>query len=208
MGHLVMSTGDMRNAMRLLTAVERTPEQERRLGRIREECAREDGRLRSQGVELDVSVAAALEELLDGEVSGQVGPQWTYALHELIAAHFSDTHDLGYWARQSWFATVDEAFSAAGVPSHLGISEIFMSGPPVRLPHPGGSTPWMGTFPTADAAAFVAAHEAVLDLVEPEVRETAEYFIKAMRFEAEEWEAAGAAEGGDRVHDTLFFWCS
>ncbi|MDA5283660.1 DUF7691 family protein [Streptomyces sp. NPDC054904] len=205
MGHLVMSTGNMRSAMRLLTAVERTPDQERCLGHVRAECARKDERLRSRGVDLEVSVAQALEQLLDGEVDGREGPAWTYALHALIAAHFSDTHDLGDWARQSWFSTVDEELSAAGVPPHLSISEIIMSGPPVRVPFPGDTVPWMGTFPTAEAAAFVAAHEAVFDLVEPEVRETAEYFVKAMRFEAEEWEAA---EEGERVNDTLFFWCS
>ncbi|MFF3014319.1 hypothetical protein [Streptomyces sp. NPDC057939] len=111
----------------------------------------------------------------------------------------------GGLASGTWFSTVDEELSAAGVPPRLGISEIILSGPPVRLPFPGDTVPWMGTFPTARAAEFVAAHEAVFDLVEPEVRETAEYFVKAMRFEAEEWEAA---EEADRVNDTLFFWCS
>ncbi|MET9608160.1 hypothetical protein ABZZ17_24355 [Streptomyces sp. NPDC006512] len=205
MGHLVMSTGSMRDAMRLLTAVERTPDQERRLGLIRERCAAQDARLLDQGIELDVPVGRALEELLEGDISAQQGPQYHYALNALICSYFSDTHDLGDWARQSWFSTVDEELSRAGVPAGLGIFDIVTSGPPVRLPYAGDTTPWMGTFPTERAAEFVAAHEAVLHLVDPEVRETAEYFVKAMRFEAEEWEAAPE---GARTDDTLFFWCS
>ncbi|MER7343311.1 hypothetical protein ABT403_36470 [Streptomyces sp. NPDC000075] len=206
MGHLVMSTGSMREAMRLLTAVERTPEQERTLTGVREKCRTVDGRLHAQGIDLDVSVAQALEELLDGTVSAARGPGYHHALHALIAPHFSDTHDLGDWRRQSWFWTVDEELSRAGLPARLGISQILMSGPPVRLPPAGDTTPWMGTFPTELAAEFTAAHEAVLDRVDPEVRETVEVFLKAIRFEAEEW--ASADEDRRSRQDTMFFWCA
>ncbi|MEU8436703.1 hypothetical protein AB0F18_28100 [Streptomyces sp. NPDC029216] len=201
-----MSTGSMREAMRLLTAVERTPEQERMLGIVREKCRAVDARLHGQGIDLDVSVARALEELLDGTVSASEGSGYHYALHALISSYFSDTHDLGDWRRQSWLWTVDEELSRAGVPARLAISQILMSGPPVRLPSAGDTTPWMGTFPTGLAAEFVAAHEAVLDRVAPEVRETAEAFLKAIRFEAEEW--ASADEDRRRNQDTMFFWCS
>lgn len=204
MGNLEMSTGDMREAMRLLTAVERTPDQERILGIIRERCAAVDARLRAQDIELAVPVAQALEELLEGSPSHSEGPGYTYALHELIAAHFSDPMEVGEWARQSWLWTVDAELAGQGVPAHLGISEILMSGPPVRLPHAGDTTPWMGTFPVDRAAAFVAAHEAVLDRVGPEVRDTAKAFVKGMRFEAEEWETATES---DRTRDTILFWC-
>ncbi|MCX5380022.1 hypothetical protein [Streptomyces sp. NBC_00091] len=52
----------------------------------------------------------------------------------------------------------------------------------------------------------MAAHEAVLDRVDdPEVRETAEVFLKVMRFEAEEWEQEADES---RRSDTLFFWCA
>lgn len=206
MGHLVMSTGSMREAMRLLTAVERTPEQERTLVTVREKCRTVDGRLHAGGIDLDVSVAQALEELLDGTVSATEGPAYHYALHALISSHFSDTYDLGDWRRQSWFWTVDEELARVGVPARLAISRILMSGPPVRLPHAGDTIPWMGTFPTELAAEFVAAHEAVLDRVDPEVRETVEIFLKAVRFEAEEW-AATREDRRDR-QDTMFFWCA
>ncbi|MFF4369155.1 hypothetical protein [Streptomyces sp. NPDC001594] len=206
MGHLVMSTGSMREAMRLLTAVERTPEQERTLATVREKCRTVDGRLHSQGIDLEVSVAQALEELLDGTVGADQGPGYHYALQALISAHFSDTHDLGDWRRQSWFRTVDEEVSRTGVPARLALSRILLSGPPVRLPPAGDSTPWMGTFPTELAAEFVAAHEAVLDRLDPEVRETVEVFLKAIRFEAEEW--ATAREEGRPGQDTIFFWCA
>ncbi|MEU3315006.1 hypothetical protein ACGFY6_12330 [Streptomyces sp. NPDC048387] len=206
MGHLVMSTGSMRDPMRLLTAVERTPEQERTLATVREKCRTVDGRLHAEGIDLDVSVAQALEELLDGRVSAEQGPGYHYALHALISAHFSDPHDLGDWARQSWFWTVDEEVSRAGIPARLALSQILLSGPPVRLPHPGDSTPWMGTFPTELAAEFVAAHEAVLDRLDREVRETVEVFLKAIRCEAEEW--ASTKESLRARQDTMYFWCA
>ncbi|MFD0376877.1 hypothetical protein [Streptomyces sp. NPDC127112] len=206
MGHLVMSTGSMRDAMRLLTAVERTPEQERTLGRVREKCRTVDGRLHGQGIDLEVSVAQALEELLDGTVGAAEGPGYHYALQALISSYFSDTHDLGDWRRQSWFWTVDEELSRVGVPARLALSRILTSGPPVRLPPAGDTTPWMGTFPTELAAEFVAAHEAVLARVDPQVRETVEVFLKAIRFEAEEW--ASADEDRRSGQDTMFFWCA
>ncbi|MFH7600222.1 hypothetical protein WDV06_34765 [Streptomyces racemochromogenes] len=206
MGHLVMSTGSMRDAMRLLTAVERTPEQERTLVTVREQCRTVDGRLHAQGIDLDVSVAQALEELLDGAVTAERGPGYHYALHALISPYFSDTHDLGEWRRQSWFWTVDEEVSRTGLPARLALSQILLSGPPVRLPPAGDSTPWMGTFPTELAAEFVAAHEAVLGRLDPEVRETVEVFLKAIRCEAEAW--ASTAEGLRSRQDTMFFWCS
>ncbi|MEU8773664.1 hypothetical protein [Streptomyces sp. NPDC048606] len=203
--HLVMSTGGMREPMRLLTAVERTPDQERTLAVVRERCAAVDERLRDRGVHLEVPAARALEELLEGDVGAEEGAGYHYALHALISAYFSDTHDLGDLARPSWLSTVDEEMAAAGVPADLGIGEIVTSGPPVRLPSAGDGTPWMGTFPTERAAAFVAANEAVLDRVDPEVAETVGRFLKAIRFEAEQWESPGADR---RTRDTLFFWCS
>ncbi|MFE5625705.1 hypothetical protein ACFQ8S_27010 [Streptomyces virginiae] len=57
MGNLEMSTGDMRVVIRLLTAVERTPEQERVLAAARERCARTDARLADHGVTPGVTVA-------------------------------------------------------------------------------------------------------------------------------------------------------
>ncbi|MEF2528885.1 DUF7691 family protein [Streptomyces sp. CS62] len=97
MGHLEMSTGDMRDVIRLLTAVERTPEQDRVLGSARERCARADARFEAEGVRLDVPVAQALEELLEGAPSADEGPGYTYAFQALVAVLFSDTCDLGHW---------------------------------------------------------------------------------------------------------------
>lgn len=203
MGNLEMSTGDMRAVIRLLTAVERTPEQERVLGFAREQCARTDARFEDQGIKLDVPVAQALEELLEGSPSADMDPAYTYAFQSLVAVNFSDTYDLGYWRRPSWFYTVDEEMTRHGVPADLAPAAILFGGPPVRLPHPGDAVPWMGTFPASRAAEVVEAYEAVLDRLDPEVRETAEVLLEPMRVEAEEWEATKKA---GRTQDTVFFW--
>ncbi|OEJ30674.1 DUF7691 family protein [Streptomyces subrutilus] len=203
MGNLEMSTGDMRAVIRLLTAVERTPEQERRLGLARERCAQADARLEEQGITLDVPVVRALEELLEGSPGADMQPGYTYAFQALVAGHFSDTYDLGYWRRPSWFHTVDEEMTRHGVPADLAPAAILFDGPPIRLPHPGDAVPCMGTFPASRAAEVVAAYEAVLDRLDPEVRETAEVLLGAMRVEAEEWESTKRA---GRTEDTIFFW--
>lgn len=203
MGQLEMRTGDMREVMRLLTAVERTPDQERVLSVIRRRCTERDDRLGDQGIEFEVPVAQALDELLDGGVTASEGPGYTYALHEMITAHFSDPVDLGSWRRQSWLWDVDKELTALGVPAGLSLFELLTAGPPIRLPHPGDIEPWMSTFPVDRAADFVTAHAAVLDRLDPEVRETAGVFVEAMRFEAEERERSR-----DRhPHlDTVYFW--
>ncbi|MEV6950443.1 hypothetical protein [Streptomyces sp. NPDC051183] len=204
MGHtLEMSTGDMRAVIRLLTAVERTPDQERRLGLTRERCAQVDARFRDQGIELDVPVTQALEELLEGAPTADMEPAYTYAFQALVAGHFSDTYHLGHWRRPSWFHTVDAEMTRHGVPADLAPAALLFGGPPVRLPHPGDATPWMGTFPASRAAELVAAYEAVLDRLDDEVRETAEVFLEPMRVEAAEWEATKKA---GRTQDTVFFW--
>ncbi|MEU9256199.1 hypothetical protein AB0D66_30735 [Streptomyces sp. NPDC048270] len=203
MGNLEMSTGDMRAVIRLLTAVERTPEQERSLGFARERCAQADARLEEQGITLDVPVVQALEELLEGGPGTDLQPGYTYAFQALVAGQFSDTYDLGYWRRPSWFYTVDEEMTRHGVPADLAPAAILFDGPPIRLPHPGDAVPWMGTFPASRAAEVVAAYEAVLDRLDPEVRETAEVLLEPMRVEAEEWESTKRA---GRTEDTIFFW--
>ncbi|MFJ7169698.1 hypothetical protein ACIQUV_29895 [Streptomyces globosus] len=203
MGHLEMSTGDMRDVIRLLTAVERTPEQDRVLGSARERCARADARFEAEGVRLDVPVAQALEELLEGAPSADEGPGYTYAFQALVAVLFSDTCDLGHWNRPSWFHTVDDEMTRLGVPEDLAPASLLFGGPPLRLPHPGDALPCIGTFPASRAAEVVEAYEAVLDRLEPEVRETAEVLLGPMRDEAVEWEAA---KGAGRRADTVFFW--
>ncbi|CAL9335647.1 hypothetical protein SUDANB120_00161 [Streptomyces sp. enrichment culture] len=203
MGNLEMSTGDMRNVIRLLTAVERTPEQDRVLGAARERCARADARFEDEGIPLDVPVAQALEELLEGAPSTDSGPGYTYAFQALVAVQFSDTYDLGHWNRPSWFHTVDDEMTRHGVPGDLAPASLLFGGPPLRLPHPGDAVPCMGTFPASRAAEVVEAYEAVLDRLDPEVRETAEVLLGPMRDEAVEWEAAKAA---GRTQDTIFFW--
>ncbi|MEU9143385.1 hypothetical protein [Streptomyces sp. NPDC048349] len=203
MGNLEMSTGDMREVIRLLTAVERTPEQERRLAIARERCAQKDARLADEGIEWGVPVAQALEELLEGSPGADMEPGYTHAFQALVAVHFSDTYDLGYWRRPSWFHTVDEEMTRHGVPADLAPAALLFGGPPIRLPHPGDAVPWMGTFPASRAAEVVAAYEAVLDRLDPEVRETAQVLLEPMRVEAEEWEETKEA---GRTQDTVFFW--
>ncbi|MFE5679411.1 hypothetical protein ACFQ7B_34240 [Streptomyces erythrochromogenes] len=203
MGNLEMSTGDMRDVIRLLTAVERTPEQERVLAVARERCAQIDARLQDQGITLDVPVARALEELLDGSPSADMEPGYRYAFQALVAVQFSDTYDLGYWRRLSWFHTVDDEMTGHGVPADLAPAALLFAGPPIRLPHPGDALPAMGTFPASRAAELVQAYEAVLDRLDPEVRETAEVLLEPMRVEAREWERTKQA---GRTEDTVFFW--
>ncbi|MGR4879603.1 hypothetical protein ACIPUC_09260 [Streptomyces sp. LARHCF249] len=203
MGNLEMSTGDMRAVIRLLTAVERTPDQERRIGIARERCTQQDARLADEGITLGVPVAQALEELLDGSPSADMEPGYTYAFQALVAVNFSDTYDLGYWRRPSWFHTVDEEMTRNGVPADLAPAALLFGGPPLRLPHPGDAVPWMGTFPASRAAEVVEAYEAVLDKLDPEVRETAQVLLEPLRVEAEEWESTKKA---GRTEDTVFFW--
>ncbi|WP_284581575.1 hypothetical protein [Streptomyces sp. 2P-4] len=203
MGNLEMSTGDMRDVIRLLTAVERTPEQDRVLAAAREQCTRADARFENEGVRLDVPVAQALEELLEGAPSADEGLGYMYAFQALVAVQFSDTCDLGHWNRPSWFHTVDDEMTRLGVPGDLAPASLLFGGPPLRLPHPGDAVPRMGTFPASRAAEVVEAYEAVLDRLDPDVRETAEVLLGPMRDEAREWEAAKAA---GRTEDTLFFW--
>ncbi|WP_405435539.1 hypothetical protein OG373_02730 [Streptomyces avidinii] len=203
MGNLEMSTGDMRDVIRLLTAVERTPEQDRILGTAREQCARIDARFEDHGMTLGVPVAQALEELLAGSPSADMEPGYRYAFQALVAVNFSDTYDLGYWRRPSWFHTVDEEMTHHGVPADLAPAALLFAGPPIRLPHPGDALPCMGTFPASRAAELVRAYEEVLDRLDPEVRETAGVLLEPMRVEADEWERTKKA---GRTEDTIFFW--
>ncbi|MEU2584771.1 hypothetical protein ABZ612_17800 [Streptomyces avermitilis] len=198
-----MSTGDMREVMRLLTAVERTPKQERALGIVREGCAKTDARFREQGINLDVSVEQALHELIEGVPRGARGAAYTYAFHEVVAAHFSDPTDLGVWSRPSWFFALDDELARHGIPADLLPGSFLFSGPPLRLPHPGDAFPQIGVLPTPRAAALAAAYEAVADRLGPDYRVTARKFAELMRFEAEEWESAQQL---GQTLDTIFFW--
>ncbi|MFC9814309.1 hypothetical protein ACFVJM_19810 [Streptomyces virginiae] len=203
MGNLEMSTGDMRVVIRLLTAVERTPEQERVLAVARERCARTDARLADHGITLGVPVARALEELLADGPSTDMEPGYRYAFQALVAVNFSDTYDLGHWRRPSWFHTVDEEMTRHGVPADLAPAALLFAGPPIRLPHPGDALPCMSTFPASRAAELVRAYKAVLGRLDPEVRETAQVLLEPMRVEAAEWERTKRA---GRTEDTVFFW--
>ncbi|WP_234387913.1 MULTISPECIES: DUF7691 family protein [Streptomyces] len=200
---LEMSTGDMRTVVRLLTAVERTEQQERTLARVRTECERTDARFREQGIALDVSISRALDELIDGTPSTDRCPAYSYAFYQVVAAHFSDPADLGTWRRPAWFHAMDDELARHGVPSDLLPGTFLFSGPPLRLPHPGDAVPAIGTLPARRAAALADAYARVLDRLDPEFRGPARRFADALRFEAEEWE--GARRPGTNP-DTLLFW--
>jgi hypothetical protein len=109
-----MSTGDMRTVVRLLTAVERTEEQERTLARIRTECQRTDARFEEQGIELEVSIGRAPDELIEGAPSNDRCPAYSYAFCQVVAARFSDPADLGARRRPSWFHTLDDELADPG----------------------------------------------------------------------------------------------
>lgn len=193
----------MRDVIRLLTAVERSEKQEHTLTVVRDRCARADAELRAQGADLTVTVPQALEELLDGTPSATESPAYTHAFHHLVAAHFSDTTDLGVWSRPSWFFTLDEELSRHGIPPELLPGTFLFSGPPLRLPHTGDAYPQIGTLPTPLAAPLADSYERVLPLLHPDYRETTHRFAELMRFEAQEWETARKL--GQR-QDTIFFW--
>ncbi|WP_432120020.1 DUF7691 family protein [Streptomyces sp. bgisy032] len=204
MGHcLEMSTGDMRTVVRLLTSVERSEQQERTLARIRAECARTDARFREQGIDLEVSIRQALDELVDGTPSTDLCPAYSYAFYQAVAAHFSDPTDLGTWRRPSWFYALDDELAHHGVPSDLLPGTFLFSGPPLRLPHPGDAVPAIGTLPARRAAALADAYESVLVRLSPEFRDAARRFAEVMRFEAAEWESARRRGTNP---DTLLFW--
>lgn len=200
---LEMSTGDMRDVIRLLTAVERTADQERRLALVRERCAQTDTDLHDRGVVFEVSVAQALEELIEGTPSAAQGPAYSYAFQRLVASHFSDVTDLGTWRRPSWFFALDEELARHGVPSDLRPGSFLFSGPPIRLPHPGDASPQIGILPAQRAGALADAYEKVLPFLGPEYQDTAQKFAELMRFEAEEWESARKL---GQTLDTIFFW--
>lgn len=200
---LDMSTGDMRQVIRLLTSLERTAEQEERLGRVREECARRDAELRARGINPQVSVAQALEELVEGE-AGAVGcPSYLHAFQLTVAAHFSGAIDLGVWRRPDWFHTIGHELALHGVPSDLLPAAVLFSGPPLRLPHPGAAFPQIGVFPAQRAAELADAYERALPMLGPGHHETAAQFAGLMRHEADEWQNAQKL---GRTDDTLFFW--
>ncbi|WP_420710730.1 DUF7691 family protein [Streptomyces sp. NRRL S-146] len=200
---LEMSTGDMRTVVRLLTAVERTEQQERTLARVRTECERTDARFREQGIDLDVSISRALDELIDGTPSTDLCPAYSYAFYQAVAAHFSDPTDLGAWRRPSWFHAMDDELARHGVPSDLLPGAFLFSGPPLRLPHPGDAVPAIGTLPAGRAADLADAYTRVLDRLDPEFRGAARRFVDAMRLEAQEWESARQLGTNP---DTLLFW--
>ncbi|MFD7990666.1 DUF7691 family protein [Streptomyces mexicanus] len=203
--HLQMSTGDMRTVVRLLTTVEPTPEQQRMLGIVRERCARTDARFQEDGRDGDLSVRQALDELLDGTYSRDTDPAYLHAFHAVVACHFSDVTDLGWWRRLSWFSLVDDELARHGVPFDLRPSSFLFNGPPLRLPHPGGIAPSVGRLPAPRAAAVADAYEAVLPRLDPEYAQTVGRFAEVLRFEAEEWESARRL---GQTLDTIFFWCS
>lgn len=206
MGHcLEMSTGDMRDVIRLLTAVERTEKQERVLGVVRERCARTDARFREQHVELGVTVSRALDELIEGTPSVEMSPAYTYAFHEAVASHFSDTTDLGVWRWPSWFYRMDDELVRHGVPSDLLPGSFLFSGPPIPMPHPGDGFPSVGILPAQRAAALADVYEAIHQRLSPEYQDTVGKFGGLMRFEAEEFERAQKLGG---CPDTIFFWFS
>ncbi|MFI7503530.1 hypothetical protein ACIBVL_34670 [Streptomyces sp. NPDC049687] len=199
-----MSTGDMRSVIRLLTAVERTREQERMYTIVRERCEKTDARLREQGIDLEVSVSRALEELVEGDPpSVDLCPAYTYAFQETVAPHFSDTTDLGVWRRPSWFYALDTELARHGVPSDVLPVSFLFSGPPLRLPHPGDAMPQIGVLPAQRAAALAESYERVLHRLDREFTGTAGRLAELMRFEADEWETARRL---GRTDDTIFFW--
>lgn len=204
--HLEMRTGDLRTVVRLLTAVEPTPEQQRMLGIVRERCEETDARFREDGRDGDLSVRQALDELLAGDFSREADPAYRHAFHALVACHFSDPTDLGWWRRLSWFSQVDDELAGLGVPSELRPSSFLFGGTPVPMPHPGDITPSTGVLPAARAAAVADAYEAVLPRLTGECAQTVGPLAKALRFEAEEWEGVQGLELG-QTPDTIFFWC-
>ncbi|MFI8216181.1 hypothetical protein [Streptomyces sp. NPDC085932] len=193
----------MRTVVRLLTAVERTEQQERTLARIRTECERTDARFEEQGIALDVSIGRALDELIEGAPSTDLCPAYSYAFYQVVAAHFSDPTDLGAWRRPAWFGTLDDELARHGVPSDLLPGTFLFSGPPLPLPHPGDAVPAIGTLPARRAAALAGTYTSVLDRLDPEFRDAARRFADVMRFEAREWENARTRGGNP---DTLLFW--
>lgn len=200
---LRMSTGDMRQVIRLLTSVERTDDQERVLESIRQHCRERDARHAHEGVRLRLTVEQALEELLDGTPGSEMGAEYTYAFDALVSRHFSDPVDLGAWRRPSWFYAMDAELAGCGVPPPLRPGDFLFAGPPIRLPHPGDAFPSIGTLATALAGPLADAYEAVLHRLAPEFQHTAQHFAKLMRFEAEEW-AHAKARG--RTEDTIYFF--
>ncbi|MFE0514030.1 hypothetical protein [Streptomyces sp. NPDC058964] len=200
-----MSTGDMRGVVRLLTTLERSPEQERRLAVVRDRCALADARFWERGIGLEVSVGRALEELIEGVPSVAAGPAYTYAFREAVACHFSHTTDLGEWPGPSSFHELDGELTRHGVPAELLPGSFLFSGPPLRLPHPGDAGPRIGVLPAPRAGALTEAYESVLDRLRPEHRATARQFAGIMRFEAAEWESARKL---GQTPDTIFFWFS
>ncbi|MFJ9692488.1 hypothetical protein [Kitasatospora sp. NPDC101183] len=189
-----------------------TPDQRRVHGMMLDRARREQAELDCQGVDLGLTVPAALEQLTAGRADSTAryaGGAYTRALQCMIACTSSDPNDLGVYSRPStFFSLLDEELTRAGVDPELLFHARLFSGPPDEipfpLPHPGDG-PYIGMFPLALAGRAAEAYRAALDLVGEGFRHDLRELAELLEFAHRGWEPSTG--NADRYgHDTIYFF--
>ncbi|MFE7621468.1 hypothetical protein [Streptomyces sp. NPDC057496] len=186
---------------RFLPALDLNDEESRLLDRMRERARERQESLDAQEVDWGLSVQDALEELIAGRAGSTAeyaGSAYYAALQIVIDRNASDSSTLAsYRSPSTFFSTLDDALSAAGVPADLLPYQYVYSGPPAeiefRIPRPLEGSPEIGCWPLAKAGPAVDAYRAVLDRVDADLRYDLEELIKALDSWYSEWaEGQGA----------------
>ncbi|MDQ0796298.1 hypothetical protein [Streptomyces sp. B1I3] len=188
-----------------------TPDQQRRLGNMREAATAHQDDLDRQGVDWGLSVPDALDHLIAGRTDSDAecaGNAYHAALQHIIDRNASDPYHLGTYSRPStFFGLVDEEMRRLGVPADLLPHGYLYGGPPAGfpgLPGPVDGYPAIGHLPLAKAKPAADAYRAVLDRMGPDFRHDVQQLIDKLDFEHDEWVSATEAVSW-YTQDTLFF---
>ncbi|MEU2135091.1 hypothetical protein [Streptomyces sp. NPDC018352] len=186
---------------RFLPALDLSDDESRLLDRMRERARARQDDLDAQEVDWGLSVQDALAELITGRADSSAryaGSAYYAALQIIIDHNASDSATLAsYRSPTTFFSTLDDALSAAGVQADLLPYQYIYSGPPseigFRIPSPLEGSPEIGYWPLAKAGPAIKAYRAVLDRIDADLRYDLEELIKALDSWYSEWaEGQGA----------------
>ncbi|MFW5416005.1 hypothetical protein J0910_05215 [Nocardiopsis sp. CNT-189] len=200
---LRMTNGDMDDVLAMLGPAPLDDEQRRRLAYSERAAAEVDARLDHQGIDLGLSVGAALEHLVTGdEREEDKGTSYTYAFDCLVAPFFSDVYDLGAWSRSArFFSQMGAELRKLGVPDELCPTSFLFTGPPLeaRIPHtPDG--PVLGYLHSSKAEPLVKAYGEAIGRLPADYRYAAKIFIETMEVEVDSYEY-GLKQGWNRTYN-------
>ncbi|MFF1733714.1 hypothetical protein [Streptomyces sp. NPDC058247] len=198
--------------MRFLPARDLSAEESRLLGLMREAARSHQDDLDAQEVDWGLSVQDALEHLIAGQADSTAdyaGSAYYRALQIIIDHNASDSETLGsYRSPVTFFSALDDALSAAGVPTELLPAQYLYSGPPLGIgfciPRPLEGSPEIGCWPLSQAVLAVDAYRAAADRIDTDLRYDLEELITALNGWASEWvEGRGAWWWAE---DGALFW--